>query len=151
MLSDDDYMFRLKDLTGSAPQRIEDIKLGDIAKNTALLKYIATLQGRYKLGILSNIASDWITAQLLDPAEQALFDDIVESFRVGITKPHADIFYLAAERLGVPPGVCVFIDDNEDNARAAEAVGMYGLVYSGLHELQETLDTILADGANTDV
>ncbi len=151
MLSDDDYLFRLKDLTGHAPQRIEDVKLDETAKNSALLTYITLLKKHYKLAILSNIASDWITTRLLDASEQALFDDIIESFRVGITKPHPDIFYLAAERLGVDPEACVFIDDNEDNADAAEAVGMHGLVYNGLHELQTALDVVLADGANTDV
>jgi HAD superfamily hydrolase (TIGR01509 family) len=39
-------------------------------------------------------------------------------------KPHPDIFLLAADRLGVPPGACLVIEDSASGIRAAVAAGM---------------------------
>lgn len=41
-----------------------------------------------------------------------------------MAKPEPELFRLAAGRIAVPPGGCVFVDDREDNVHAAEAVGM---------------------------
>ena len=39
-------------------------------------------------------------------------------------KPQPEIYLLAAERLGVEPEACVFVDDLRENCEGAEAVGM---------------------------
>jgi putative hydrolase of the HAD superfamily len=52
-----------------------------------------------------------------------LFDDAVISAQVGMRKPEERIFRLAAERLGVAPAECVFVDDVDGNIVAARALG----------------------------
>ena len=52
-----------------------------------------------------------------------LFDDAVISADVGMRKPEERIFLLAAERLGLSPAECVFVDDVEGNIVAARALG----------------------------
>ena len=63
------------------------------------------------------------------PREQwgELFDAAVISGEVGLRKPDADIYLLVAERLGVEPAACVFVDDLAANVRGAVAVGMVGV------------------------
>jgi putative hydrolase of the HAD superfamily len=56
-----------------------------------------------------------------------LFDSWVISAEVGMRKPEERIFLHAADRLGLPPRQCVFIDDIAANVSAANAVGMVGL------------------------
>lgn len=56
-----------------------------------------------------------------------LFDTVVISGEVGLRKPEAAIYRLTAERLGVPPRACVFVDDLQVNVRGAVAVGMIGV------------------------
>jgi epoxide hydrolase-like predicted phosphatase len=58
-----------------------------------------------------------------------LFDDVVISGEVGMRKPESGVFLLAAERLGLPPARCVFVDDVRGNVEAAERVGMRGVVH----------------------
>lgn len=53
-----------------------------------------------------------------------LFDAAVISAEVGMHKPQPEIYLLVAERLGVEPGECAFIDDLRENCEGAEAVGM---------------------------
>jgi epoxide hydrolase-like predicted phosphatase len=58
-----------------------------------------------------------------------LFDAWVISAEVGMRKPEERIFLLAAERLGLPPDQCVFIDDIRANVDAAAALGMAGILH----------------------
>jgi epoxide hydrolase-like predicted phosphatase len=58
-----------------------------------------------------------------------LFDQVVISGEVGLRKPDRAVFLLVAERLGLPPHRCVFVDDTKGNVEAAEAVGMRGIVH----------------------
>jgi FMN phosphatase YigB (HAD superfamily) len=39
-------------------------------------------------------------------------------------KPQPEIYLLAAERIGVAPEGCLFVDDLQENCAGAEAVGM---------------------------
>ncbi len=54
-------------------------------------------------------------------------DHVVLSGAVGIRKPSRRIYALAAERAGVDPARCVFVDDLEQNVTGAERVGMTGV------------------------
>jgi putative hydrolase of the HAD superfamily len=53
-----------------------------------------------------------------------LFDVIVLSGALGIRKPDPRIYVIAAERLGVAPERCVFVDDLGGNLKPAKALGM---------------------------
>jgi putative hydrolase of the HAD superfamily len=58
-----------------------------------------------------------------------LFDAVVISAEVGLRKPEPEIYLFAAERLGVQPPECVFVDDLAQNVDGARAVGMEGIVH----------------------
>ena len=72
-----------------------------------------------------------------------LFDEVVISGQVGLHKPEPEIFRMGAERIGVPPEQCVFVDDLKENCEGAEAVGMTAILHRGadttLPELEELL------------
>jgi epoxide hydrolase-like predicted phosphatase len=105
----------------------------------ALLRYIKTdLKPHYKIGFLSNAADDWLD-DLFTKEDQALFDDFVLSYQHGIRKPDAKIFELAAQRLGVEPSQCVFIDDVADYCEGARAVGMTAIQYKNVDQLKRDL------------
>jgi putative hydrolase of the HAD superfamily len=53
-----------------------------------------------------------------------LFDAVVDSCEVGMRKPEAGIYRLAAERAGVPIGECFFLDDHPANVQGAIDAGM---------------------------
>ncbi len=76
-----------------------------------------------------------------------LFDGVVISGGVGMHKPQPEIFLLGAERAGVAPEECVFVDDLRENCVGAEAVGMTAVLHRGpdttLPELERLLDVEL--------
>jgi beta-phosphoglucomutase len=52
------------------------------------------------------------------------FDVVVDGTMITHTKPHPEIFLLAADRLGVEPEACVVFEDAEAGVEAALAAGM---------------------------
>jgi putative hydrolase of the HAD superfamily len=68
-----------------------------------------------------------------------LFEEVVISAEVRMHKPQPEIYLLAAERLGVEPGVCLFVDDLRENCEGAEAVGMTAVRHRTTEETRERL------------
>jgi putative hydrolase of the HAD superfamily len=86
----------------------------------------AAREAGLRTGLISN---SWGTA-IYDPdALDGLFDVAIISGEVGLHKPQAEIYLLAAERLGVEPCTCVFVDDLRENVHGAEQVGMTAILH----------------------
>jgi epoxide hydrolase-like predicted phosphatase len=73
------------------------------------------------------ITNSWGTAPY-DPYEgyqlNERYDALVVSGEVGIRKPTPEIYRLAADKLGIPPSRCVFVDDVAANLPPAAELGM---------------------------
>ena len=54
-----------------------------------------------------------------------------------VIKPQPEIYRLLLERYRLKADECVFIDDNLANVQGAEAVGIHGLLFTGLEMLKE--------------
>jgi putative hydrolase of the HAD superfamily len=80
-----------------------------------------------RVALLSNSWGNTYPRERID----ALFDTVVISGEVGLRKPHAAIFELALERLGLPAEQAVFVDDAEPNVLGARAVGMTAIQHTG--------------------
>ncbi len=74
-----------------------------------------------RTGLISN---SWGTRRY-DRAELAeLFDGVVISGEVGIRKPAPEMYQLGADRIGLEPSACVFVDDLPFNLGPAAELGM---------------------------
>lgn len=120
---------------------------GEIVKNTKLLEYIKQLKKDYKICLLSNIATPWITDSFLTDEEQSLFDAMILSFEVGITKPDPRIFLLSCERLRVGMHEAVLVDDNEAYCEAARREGLETVVYKDFKQMKANLEQLLEQKA----
>jgi putative hydrolase of the HAD superfamily len=56
------------------------------------------------------------------------FDAFVISSKLGCLKPDPRIYRAAVEQIGVEPKSILFVDDDEEYVRAAESLGMLGVV-----------------------
>ncbi len=89
------------------------------------------LAARYDVGVLSN-ATPRLESELNDYHKLGgVFRVIVNSSRVGVAKPDARIYRLAAEEMGVEPFACVHIDDLAHNVEGACQAGFYGIHHRG--------------------
>jgi epoxide hydrolase-like predicted phosphatase len=72
-----------------------------------------------------------------------LFDVVVISGEVGMRKPEPRIYQLTADKLGLPPEACVFVDDLAPNIRGAAGVGMVGVHHITPQQTIEELEALL--------
>ena len=79
--------------------------------------------------MLSNADSSLRDRLEREMAIHHLFHDIVCSAEVGLAKPEPAVYMMAAERLGIPPSDCIFVDDLDTNVEAARQVGMAGILF----------------------
>lgn len=143
ILGHDQFYKQIFELTGRQPEEVEGIINAEMHKNTPLLSYIANLKRNYKIGLLSNISSNWIRDSFLNAEETALFDDMVFSYQVGTVKPDPRIFEVAAQNLGVDFSECVFVDDGIGNCEGAKRVGMHTVLYQDYTQLKSELEQLL--------
>jgi len=60
------------------------------------------------------------------------FDALVFSGEVGFAKPATEAYLITADRLGIPAGACVFVDDSRSNVDGAVAAGMVGVHHTSV-------------------
>ena len=100
-------------------------------------------------GVRTGLVSNSIGAGRYDRSQfPELFDGVVISAEAGVHKPEPEIYRLAAERIGLTPEECVFVDDLRENCDGAEAVGMTAVLHRGaegtLPELERLLEVELS-------
>ena len=99
-----------------------------------------------RVGLLSNSWGNSYPRERLD----ALLDPVVISGEVGLRKPHAAIYELAVERLGIAPSRVVFVDDAEPNILGAHAAGLQGLLHTDATTTRAALEALVPGLAGRD-
>jgi FMN phosphatase YigB (HAD superfamily) len=98
-----------------------DASLAHLEASSRLLD---RLRGRYRLGLVSNFYGN-LDAVCAEAGIDKLFDVIVDSARVGVTKPDPRIFRHATDALGVEPAATTFVGDSPTRDMAgARGAGM---------------------------
>lgn len=92
---------------------------------------IRGLKGKYRLGLLSNTNEIHFRRFIRNEPVFPLFDAVTLSYEVGALKPDPAIYRDALGKLSLPPEECVFIDDVEEYAEGARAVGIRGIRFTG--------------------
>jgi epoxide hydrolase-like predicted phosphatase len=93
-----------------------------------------------RTGLISN---SWSTGHYDRDFLGELFDAVVISAEVGMHKPQPQIYLLAAERVGVEPSGCIFVDDLRENCDGAEAVGMTAVLHRDPNDTVARLEQLL--------
>ncbi|MEV5708829.1 HAD family phosphatase [Actinoallomurus sp. NPDC052274] len=121
---------------------IDALTAADLASWTnadpAMVSLIGELAGQgRRLGLLSNIIADLVPVfEERHRSWLAHFDALTYSCAIGVAKPDHRAFEIAAERLGVAPVDCLFIDDTEVNVVAAREVGMRAEVFRSVDQIR---------------
>jgi len=98
----------------------------------ASVQVLRALRSRYTLGIISNFYGN-VAALCEECGLAELCDVIIDSARVGVSKPSERIFTLALEPLGRTPATAVYVGDSfERDVLAARAAGLQTIWLRGL-------------------
>ncbi|AKU65643.1 haloacid dehalogenase [Schaalia meyeri] len=94
-----------------------------------------------RVGILSN--APYPIAKAIRRSEWGrLFDFFSFSCDYGICKPARGIYRDVLHRINTPYEQVVFIDDRRENVRAAELMGVQGIVWKGVEHARERLEQL---------
>jgi putative hydrolase of the HAD superfamily len=142
-LSEDEFSERLGRRLGVADSKgLVDRLFARIEPDGAM---VGAVKRARAAGVKTGLISNSMGAGRYDRASfPEMFDAVVISGEEGMHKPQPEIYRLGAERAGLPPEECVFVDDLRENCEGAEAVGMTAVLHRGaettLPRLEELLD-----------
>jgi epoxide hydrolase-like predicted phosphatase len=74
-----------------------------------------------------------------------LFDNVVLSYEVNLTKASPEIFELALSRIQVKPQESIFVDDREPNLIVAEKLGIKTILFTTVEDLKEKINNFTKD------
>lgn len=129
----------LGEKSGKPPENVWPEIFDKIVINDSMVNLIKNLKKKYKVGLLTNHITEWITYIIDSHKLSPLFDEIVISSKEKFIKPDQKIFKIMLERLQVDAPESVFIDDRQINVEGAKKIGMQGLLYTADEELEQDL------------
>jgi putative hydrolase of the HAD superfamily len=103
---------------------------GDI--RPAVVEALKLCKQHFKVGCITNNMAQGHGAGMQATREgagrtgeiMALFDQVIESSKVGVRKPDPRIYRMMCDRLEVEPRACVYLDDLGVNCKPAAGLGM---------------------------
>lgn len=118
---------------------VEELRLTDIDSwsrvDEEMVGYVRSLREVAEVALLSNIPADHADAFLAAQPWLYDLDHLAFSGRIKAAKPDPAAFQHCVAALRAAPADFLFVDDREENVRAAQAVGMDGHVFTGRGEL----------------
>ncbi len=125
------YAERLGLPTEAAPaveRELLDLMLAElrlqVAARPGALELVERLRGRVPIALASNTYRDLADVALATAGLTDAFDAIVTADDVTNPKPAPDLYLMACERLGVPPGDAIALEDSASGVAAAKAAGL---------------------------
>ena len=141
-LTEDDFSKRFGPMLGvSNTEALVDRLFAGMEADEPMIEAVkAAKRAGIRTGLISN---SWGRGRYDREAFPEMFDGVVISGEVGLHKPDAEIFLMGAERIGVPPEECVFVDDLRENCDGAAAVGMTPILHRGADTTLPELERLL--------
>ena len=93
-----------------------------------------------RTGLISN---SWGVERYDKASLDELFDGVVISAEEGMRKPDPRIYTLGAERIGLAPEDCVFVDDLPGNLKPARELGMATVHHTAAEQTVDELEDLL--------
>ena len=142
----------LQKFIAGAPQYEDEIRRvhesvgGTIALLPYAMDWILSLKERgFHIYILSNYSENMLN-QTEDKLEfLPLADGVVFSYACRLAKPQREIYLHLLDEFWLEPEESIFLDDRLENIRAAEELGIHGIVFQNYEQAAEELDRLIAE------
>jgi epoxide hydrolase-like predicted phosphatase len=121
-LSEEDFEPRFAEILGVPAEGLIDRMFAGAQTDPEMVGAVRSVREQgVRTGLISN---SWGTRRYDRALLAELFDGVAISGDVGVRKPDPDIYELGAQRIGVLPRECVFVDDLAFNLPPAADLGM---------------------------
>jgi putative hydrolase of the HAD superfamily len=151
-LEESDFEPRLAQLLGVAPEGLIDGLLAGVGPDEAM---IHAVRAAHAAGVRTALVSNsWGVHRYPHALFAEIFDGVVISGEVGVRKPAPRMYELGAERAGVAPELCVYVDDLPHNLEPARRLGMatvhHTTAQSTIPQLERLLGVELGSASSGD-
>jgi len=145
-LQEHDFEVQLAHLLEVGPEGLIDGLFAGVQPDEAMVSAVRSARAS---GVRTALVSNsWGVHRYPRDLFDELFDGLVISGEEGIRKPSTRMYELGAERAGVLPQACVYVDDLPFNLTPAEKLGMATIHHTSaettIPELERLLDVSLA-------
>lgn len=103
---------------------------------------IKEMKNRYHLILLSDHIEEWVDYIKEINQDINVFDKKIFSYEIGSLKSDEKTFKTILQQTGIIANETIFIDDNEENVKRAEEVGIKGIVFKSAKQLKNELNKI---------
>ncbi|HWK42851.1 MAG TPA: HAD-IA family hydrolase [Croceibacterium sp.] len=120
--------------------RITSELVADLPVRPGILRIVdEAMAAGVRLGVCTTSNPKFIDAvlDLFGPERKAAFEFVHAGDVVAKKKPAPDIYLLALETLGLPPGECMVIEDSRNGLLAARGAGLPTLVTTSTYTVEE--------------
>ncbi len=154
-ITEDEFLRRLEqELGGDVRLReFQETYFNALSPNDEMIELMRELREQdYRMALLTNNVREWEPRwRAMLPDIDEIFEVVVDSAFVGMRKPEPEIYELTVERLGdsLRPTECVFVDDVEENCRAARGVGMRAVHFRDSAQATAEVRAALGERART--
>ncbi|MFJ2131555.1 HAD-IA family hydrolase [Streptomyces sp. NPDC087845] len=132
---------------------VEELRLAAIDSwsrvDGRMVAYVRSLRDVAEVALLSNLPSDHADAFRAAQPWLRDLDHVAFSGKINAAKPDPAAFCHCVVAMRAAPADFLFVDDRDENVRAAQAMGMNGQVFTGLDEPAATVDTWLPASSRT--
>ncbi len=121
-----------------------------LGEQTKVVNLLTTFYERIPIWLLSN-TNPWHIQYLKSCSEYYFHKFItgaIYSYDVGYRKPDKTIYNLTMEKIGISGEEILFIDDDQENVKAANETGINAIIYEGMEKLIVSLAKFKISGNN---
>lgn len=141
-ISENQFFDVLSSMVSTPSKEIRREWLELVVINASILELIKKLRSKYKLAILSDTPSPFFWEIISQNKLEGLFDKVIVSSEIRMTKADVEIYKLILEDLGILPKEAIFIDDNPANVERARSLGIKGFVFTSEIKLKTDLSSL---------
>lgn len=110
-----------------------------LAPNREAPAVLEGLKGKVRLVLGSNTDPEHYQRCLEVQPALSLFDDVLLSYELEVCKPDPRFFTTGLPGLGLTPEECVFIDDMAENVESATSLGITGIQFQSMGQVERDL------------
>ena len=128
---------------GLSPEEMTEVLGDSINWDKKMLDFFPKLKKKHKLVLFSN--NNHPTVKILRTKHKPildLFDRHYFSCELRLAKPDPKFFNHALKELKLNPEECLLVDDKEKNIKAAQELGMKGIVFRNAGQLKRELKSL---------
>lgn len=135
-----------------SPHELKKIQYGSFIRKEEVIKLVQELSKKYEIAVLSNFGdSYWDLNKNWRIDSFVPKEKIFVSCELKMRKPQKKIYLEVLEQLNRKPEEAIFIDDEPEFVKAAEAVGIRSILFTSPNELGKQLKYILEGNPSTKV